>query len=64
MLQKIKPQYVVNSAGKKVKVILEYKTYLEMLELIEDLSDARLIDETRNEPGITLEEYKRKRKIA
>ena len=64
MLQKIKPQYVVNSAGRKVKVILEYKTYLEMLELIEDLSDARLIDEARNDPGITLEEYKRKRKIA
>ncbi|MDD5092568.1 MAG: hypothetical protein PHQ23_16840 [Candidatus Wallbacteria bacterium] len=68
MLQKqtkrAQPEFVVNESGEKIKVILDYGAYLELMALVEDLGDAKMISETRSEGTISLDEYKRKRKIA
>lgn len=59
----LKPEYLVDTKGNKTKVLLSYDSYLELLMLIEDLEDSKLIDQVRNEPEIKLSDYKRKRNI-
>ncbi len=59
----IKPEYIVDDKGKRKKVILSYEQYQNMLELIEDIEDSKLIAKTVNEPEISFDDYKRKRKI-
>jgi hypothetical protein len=59
----LKPEYLVDTKGNKTKVLLSYDSYLELLMLIEDLEDLKLIDQVRNEPETKLSDYKRKRNI-
>jgi hypothetical protein len=56
-------QFIINEKGEKSAVILLMKTYLEMLEKIEELEDIKLYDEVKNrqEPSISLEEYRQNR---
>lgn len=58
-----KPEYIVDEKGDKKKVILDYHNYLQMLDLIQDFEDSKLIKKTKTESEIPLEEYKRKRNI-
>lgn len=52
-------QFVTNSKGKKISVILSYKKYEKLLE---DLHDLAVIDERRDEKPISLNEMKAKLK--
>ena len=63
MNQFLHPQYITDEQGKRVSVILSIQQWQEMLDELEELTDIRLYDEVkaRNEPTITLAEYKRQR---
>ena len=63
MLSTVKPEYIVDNKGNTTKVLLSYDNYLEMLELIEDLRDSKLIGQVRNEPESSFADYKRKRSL-
>lgn len=54
------PQFVVDEKGKRKSVLLPYKDYKELVELAQDVIDAKLIDEVRNEPTVSWEEVKKK----
>lgn len=62
MLQ-IQPEFLIDSNGNRTKVLLDYNNYLEILSIIKDNEDSKLIDEVRNEPEISLSDYKRKRNL-
>ena len=34
----LEPQYIIDETGKKIRVVLDMKTYAHLLELIEDFS--------------------------
>jgi hypothetical protein len=63
-MKQITTQFVINEKGEKSAVIVPMKTYLEMLEKLEELEDVRMYDavKSRNESSISLEEYRQKRK--
>jgi PHD/YefM family antitoxin component YafN of YafNO toxin-antitoxin module len=63
-MKQVITQFVINEKGKKSAVIVPMKTYLEMLEKLEELEDIRMYDavKSRNESSISLEEYRQKRK--
>jgi hypothetical protein len=63
-MKQITTQFVINEKGEKSAVIVPMKTYLEMLEKLEELEDIRMYDavKNRNESSISLEEYRQKRK--
>jgi hypothetical protein len=53
----LKEQYIVDSEGKKMAVILPIKLYEQLLE---DLNDLVVVAERRNEPVISFEEMKKR----
>lgn len=55
------PRYIVDENGNKKEVILPYREYLKVMNILEDKEDSSLIQKTKNEPEISLEDYKRKR---
>ncbi len=57
------PEFLIDNNGNRTKVLLDYNNYLEIMNIIEDKEDSKLIDEVRNEPEITLKDYKRKRNL-
>jgi PHD/YefM family antitoxin component YafN of YafNO toxin-antitoxin module len=63
-MKQVITQFVINEKGEKSAVIVPMKTYLEMLEKLEELEDIRMYDavKSRNESSISLEEYRQKRK--
>ena len=63
MYNVVEPEYLVDKKGKKTKVLLDYNNYMEMIELIEDLQDSKLIEQTMGEPKISQADYKRKRNL-
>ena len=62
MALSMKTEYIVDEKGRKKKVILEYKDYMKLLDMIEDYEDSREIRKTMKESEIPLSEYKRKMK--
>jgi hypothetical protein len=64
-MKQITTQFVINEKGEKSAVIVPMKTYLEMLEKLEELEDICMYDavKSRNESSISLEEYRQKRKV-
>ena len=56
-------QFIINEKGEKSAVVILMKTYLDMLEKIEELEDIKLYDEvkSRQESYISLEEYRQQR---
>ena len=44
-----KIQFIVDSKGKRQAVILPYKYFQELWELVEDTLDIKLIEETKND---------------
>jgi len=63
-MSRIKQQYIENSDGKKIAVILPIEEYNKMVEQIEGLEDIKLYDQVKsvNEPSIPFEEYLKKRR--
>jgi hypothetical protein len=51
-------QFITDSKGKKIAVILPIEDYKKMIEDLEDIDDVRLYDEVKqlNEPSIPIEE--------
>ena len=64
-MKQITKQFVINENGEKSAVILPMKTYLEMVEKLEELEDIRVYDEVkkRNESSISLADYRKKRQL-
>ena len=64
-MKQITKQFVTNENGEKSAIILPMKTYLEMLEKLEELEDIRVYDEVkkRNESSISLDDYRKKRQL-
>ena len=64
-MKQITKQFVTNENGEKSAVILPMKTYLKMLEKLEELEDIRVYDEVknRNESSISLADYRKKRQL-
>jgi hypothetical protein len=59
----MKTQFITDSKGNKIAVILPVKSYQQMLEKIEDLDDVRLFDAARAEGGkpMALKDYLKSR---
>lgn len=53
-------QVLYDARGKKSQVLLPYKKYEEILELLKDAYDSKAMDEVENEKSIPWEEAKRK----
>ncbi len=52
----VTPQYITDSAGKKISVVLSIKEFKAIMEELEELKDIRLYDEAKksNEPSIPI----------
>ena len=57
-----KVQYLVDDEGRKVSALLPIKDYIELLESAQDVIDASLIDEVKEEARISWEEVKNKKR--
>ena len=55
-MQKLKERFITDKKGRKEAVILDVRTYEELLE---DLEDLYIIAERKKEPTIPLEQVKR-----
>lgn len=55
-MPKLKEKYITDEKGHKEAVVLDVRTYEE---LIEDLEDLYVIAERKKEPTLSLEEIKR-----
>jgi len=47
----LNPQFIVDTQGKRVKVVLEIEEFEKLLEELEDLEDIRAADEAKAEGG-------------
>jgi len=50
------PRFVIDDKGHKVEAILDIETFQELMSILEDLNDNRLIDETLGEETLPWEE--------
>ncbi len=54
----VHPQYITDSAGKKISVVLPMKDFRAIMEELEELEDIKLYDEAKksNEPSIPIDD--------
>ncbi len=52
------PQFIVDSKGKRKRVVLSLSEYRKLLETAQDLVDHKLIDEVRDEETVPWEQVK------
>lgn len=54
---KLNPQYIIDSSGKKISVILPINEFNEIIEELEELEDIKLYDEAlkSNEPSVPID---------
>lgn len=54
---KLNPQYITDSSGKKISVILPIKEFNEIIEELEELEDIKLYDEAlkTNVPSVPVD---------
>jgi len=54
----VNPQYITDSAGKKISVVLPMKDFKAIMEELEELEDIKLYDEAQknNEPSIPIDD--------
>ena len=57
------PEFITDENGTRKKIILDYDNFLELMEYVEDQLDSKLIQQTRNEDEISLEDYLKKRNV-
>lgn len=55
------PQYVIDERGHRRSVLLSVKEYQELLESAQDVIDAALIEEVKDDPRVSWREVKAKR---
>lgn len=55
------PQYVIDEKGQRRSVLLSIEEYQELLESAQDVIDAALIDQVKDEPRVAWSEVKAKR---
>jgi hypothetical protein len=55
-------QIFLGKNGKPKSVLLDYKVYTDMIELIEDAKCVKVIQKRENEPTITEADFKKKLK--
>ena len=62
-MKAIHTQYITDSAGKKVSVVIPIAEYEQILEELDELDDIKLYDEAKSiiEPAISLDEYVQQR---
>jgi hypothetical protein len=62
-MQSLHPQFVTDSNGNKISVILPMQEFKEILETIKEMEDIRLYDAAKsgNEDFIPLEDYLKSR---
>lgn len=55
---KVNPQYITDTAGKKISVVIPMEEFKSLMEELEELDDIRLYDEAKrsNEPSIPIDE--------
>jgi len=58
-----KEQIFFAKNGKPKSVLLDYKVYAEMLELIEDAKCIKVVQNRENEPTLSESEFKKKLKL-
>lgn len=56
-------QFIINDKGEKSAAVVPMKTYLDLLEKLEELEDIKLYEaaKSREESSISLEEYRKLR---
>ncbi len=62
----MKTQFITDSLGQKMAVILPIKDYQKMLDSLEDLADVRLYDQAKKDDDgsrISFDSYLKNRKI-
>ena len=63
VLDTIAPQYIIDSKGKKTSVVLDLKTFMAMVEELEDLYDIvqaeKILAKGEEEEGHTIEEIEK-----
>lgn len=66
MNKPLHPQYITDELGKRVSGVLPIQQWQQVLSELEELDDIRLYDDVkaRNEPAISLAEYRKKRQRA
>lgn len=66
MNKTLHPQYITDEHGKRVSVVISIQQWQQVLDELEELDDVRLYDKvkSRNEPTVSLAEYRRKRQRA
>lgn len=54
---KLNPQYIIDSSGKKISVILPINEFNAIIEELEELEDIKLYDEAlkSNEPSVPID---------
>lgn len=54
----VTPQYITDSTGKKISVVIPIQAFEQMMEELEELHDIALYDEAKaaNEPSIPIDE--------
>jgi len=54
----VNPQYITDSDGKKISVVLPMKDFKAIMEELEELEDIKLYDEAKknNEPSIPIDD--------
>ena len=57
----LRPQYVIDERGKRRSVLLSIREYQELLESAQDVIDADLIDEVKDDPRVPWGDVKAKR---
>ena len=55
------PQYVIDEKGQRRSVLLSIEEYQELLESAQDVIDAALIDQAKDEPRVAWSDVKAKR---
>ena len=61
----VTPQYITDSAGKKISVVLPIQDFKAIMEELEELEDIRLYDEAKKEDtgeSILFSDYVKNRK--
>ena len=56
------PQFVIDETGKRRSVLLPIEEYRDLMESLQDVLDAPLIDEAKQDPLVAWGEAKTKRR--
>ncbi|MGA7723239.1 MAG: hypothetical protein WCA84_18880 [Ignavibacteriaceae bacterium] len=60
---KTREKIFYNKSGKPKSVLVDYKVYKEMLEIIEDNECIKIIEDRKQDSNISEEDFKKKIKI-